>query len=231
MKKLLLSLFVLTAVGCGRYTERYVDLVKEVQPKAVTIEVDTIVSQLAFRNINGEFSIGITTRPATFLGAGVVISSKGHILTCAHLFTHEPILAMRVFEMNSSTIPTTLLFMSKEKDLALLKISSPTPGGYATLSNERIQIGQEVIAVGNPLGLPFSVSHGIISAFRPNFYNGYDFTQDDAAINHGNSGGPLFNLSGELIGINTLKADEGEGLSFAVSPQTIREFLGLFAGL
>lgn len=225
------GLLIILAAGCAP-REHFLKLAAKTQPKAVMVEVDTSAKRMTLSIEDGFFVITVATAPVTYMGAGVFISDNGHILTCAHLFESDyPIRAVRVMEVDGSTVPAKLLYADSKKDLALLKISSPFVYGYATLTREQVQIGQEVLAVGNPHGLPFSVSHGIISAFRLDFDNGYAFTQDDVAINHGNSGGPLFNLRGELIGINTLKDDSGEGLSFAVAPETIREFLRLFRGL
>lgn len=232
MKSLLVGLLIIAGTGCAP-REHFLWLVAETQPKAVMVEVDTVAKRLNITVEDGFLVITVATAPVTYMGAGVFISRNGHILTCAHLFESEyPIRAIRVMEVDGSTVSAILLYADHPKDLALMKIAPPSAYfGYARLTREPIQIGQEVLAVGNPHGLPFSVSHGIVSAFRPDFDNGYAFTQDDVAINHGNSGGPLFNLRGELIGINTLKDDSGEGLSFAVAPQTIRVFLRLFRGL
>lgn len=210
--------------------ERYVALANETLPKAVMIEVDTIMPVVQFTFDGSNLSIHESTVPATIMGAGVFISSKGHILTCGHLFTVGPTNAVRVFEVDGSSVPATVLYVSTSMDLGLLTISSPTVN-YASLTTNPLEIGEEVLAIGNPLGLKFSVSHGIISAFRPDFDQGFTFTQNDAAINHGNSGGPLFNLRGELVGINTLKASDSEGLAFSVAPSTIKAFLSLFTGV
>lgn len=229
MKNLLLTIFTLLSFSACAPREHFVRLAAQTQPKTVMVEVDTIGTRMTLEIRDDKFVITRATVPVTVVGAGVLISPNGHILTCAHLFTVGPNTNIRAMRVDGSTVPATLLYISTGMDLGLLKIEK-TPYGYARLAEDRLEIGQEVLAIGYPMGLPFSVSHGIISAFRRGFDEGYDFTQDDAAVNPGNSGGPLFNLSGDVIGITTLK-NEGEGISFAVSPKTIRKFLNLFRGI
>lgn len=228
MKKWL-TLLLLFA-GCAP-KEQFTKLAAEVQPKAVMIEVDTVMPKIEFKFEGGQLSVDISTKPVTFLGAGVFISDRGHILSCAHLFTHKPINDVRVYMVDGTSVAAKVLYYDEAKDLSLVKIVRTPKTGFAALTKKRLQVGQSVLAVGNPLGLDFSIAHGIISAIRPKLIEGWTFTQDDVATNHGNSGGPLFNMDGELVGINTIKVDDGEGLSFAVSPATIREFLNLFVGL
>jgi len=105
----------------------------------------------------------------------------------------------------------------------LLKIS----GDYNSIElgdSDDIQIGEKVIAIGNPLGLQFSVSEGIVSAINREGTNGIEaYIQTDAALNPGNSGGPLINKQGKVIGINNFKIGGGESLGFALESNYIKE--------
>lgn len=232
MKKILLvaAMSLGLMAGCAP-KEHFLKLASEVQPKAVMIEVDTIMQQMQFTFSDGQLSINVATAPVTIRGAGVFISPEGHILTCAHLFTVGPVNRIRVAEINGSTLPATLVYASTDMDLGLLKVATTT-SHYARLTQDPIRVGQEVLAVGNPLGLQFTVTHGIVSAKNRGLGEDmFAYTQNDAAINPGNSGGPLFNLRGELIGINNLKMVDGEGLAFAVLPEVIDAFLDTFRGI
>lgn len=231
MKKLILAAIGLVLmVGCT-VQEHFLRLTRQVEPKAVMIAVDTVAQRMVFHIEDGDLTIQIETAPVTVYGSGVFISPNYHILTCAHLFTVGPVNGIRVMDITGKIIPAELLYKSVDKDLALVKIASTSFTNYAVLTNDRLEAGQEVLAVGNPLGLPFTVTHGIISATHRDIDMRFLYTQTDAAINPGNSGGPLFNLKGELIGINAMKEIDGEGLSYAIAPETIRKFLRLFHGL
>jgi S1-C subfamily serine protease len=133
-------------------------------------------------------------------------------------------------------MPGKLLYIQKDKDLALLKTfreGSP----YVRLADTRdLRAGQEVFAIGAPLGNAFSVSNGIISALNRDEIR-YNSLQTNAAINPGNSGGPLFNLKGELVGINSFiesplaNAPVFTGLGFSVESGQILEFLASYKSL
>ena len=108
-------------------------------------------------------------------------------------------------------------------DLALLKID----GSYERIrlgNSNNVQAGEKVIAIGNPLGLQFSVSQGIVSAIHREGPNGLEaYIQTDAALNPGNSGGPLINKEGRVIGINNCKVGGSESLGFALESNFIKE--------
>ena len=113
-------------------------------------------------------------------------------------------------------------------DLALLEIPMP-PGvarfSYAPLERqESIEVGQTVFAIGNPLGLERTLSQGVISTTRRSF-DGLTYIQTDAAVNPGNSGGPLFNTRGEVVGITNMGILFGEGLNFAIPVRYVKDFL------
>lgn len=167
-------------------------------------------------------------------GAGVLVSKYGHILTAAHLFENRNT-TVTVIGIDKREHIGHVLAFHRTDDLALLKIDVYTPN-YAPLAYVgSTYIGQEVIAIGHPLGLDYSVSQGIVSRLHEKeLYT--QFTQTDAAINPGNSGGPIFNLNGRVIGIAShmyvvTPFSGSSGMNMAVSVDAIHQFLFQFKGL
>lgn len=221
----------------GPRSEPLVGLAAESIPKTVMISViaDVVQRELVI-NKKGEFEVKETTVTAQLLGSGVFISPNGHVLTCAHLFNHGVVRSVTVKTYGEWEYPTEILYTDNVRDLALVKINDITPR-YARLADPRkLRVGQEVIAVGNPLGLEFSVTHGILSALNRDLSDMRNVTQSDAFINPGNSGGPLFNMDGELVGINSFMIPPVDaaiftGCGFSVNPGQIIEFLVRFTGI
>lgn len=167
-------------------------------------------------------------------GSGVLISPYGHILTCAHLFdSKKQLIEVRLFQDPENPVVAELIIMDVYKDLALIKIARRTP--YAHMGRwQSVKAGQDVIAVGSPRGLAWSVSKGVVSSVHRHLDGPTSLTQVDAAVNPGNSGGPLFNMDGELIGINVaiISPVPGfTGIAFSVGVEEIRRFLFRFKGL
>lgn len=226
MRKLLtLGLFLL---GACAYFPKYVSLVRSTIPKSVMVEVPTTVTQITLTVENKKLVIRTSTVTIPIEGSGVFVSPVGHILTCAHMVSVGEAQSIVVTTSRGLKIPAILLYKDDRRDLALLKVEGTYP--YATIA-DRVQLGEEVLAIGNPLGNDFTVTHGIVSHLDRDIGEGFLFMQTDAGIHHGNSGGPLFNVRGEVVGINArLFADE-PGLGCAISIATIREFLRLFQGM
>lgn len=156
---------------------------------------------------------------AGFQGTGFIIEESGYVVTNAHVLADESgALAdsIQVITFEQGKKNAVFIGFNGEFDIALLKIS----GEYDSLkfgNSDNVQIGEKVIAIGNPLGLQFSVSEGIVSALRREGINGINaYIQTDAALNPGNSGGPLINNQGKVIGINNFKIGSGENLGFAL---------------
>ena len=197
--------------------------VEKVGPAVVTV-VGTIPGQTTFfgRTADGQSS-----------GSGVVISSDGYIVTNNHVVENANDLS--VILSDGTELPAQLISTDIFADLAVLKVDGPMPA-VATIGNsDNLKSGESVIAIGSPLGeFRNTVTVGVISATGRmlDTGNGYfmeDLLQTDAAINQGNSGGPLVNLNGELVGINTLIVRGGngssavaEGLGFAIPSNTVR---------
>ena len=162
-------------------------------------------------------------------GSGVIISPDGEILTNHHVI--EGIRGgdtnLEVKTSDGRSFKATVLGRDKELDIALVKIEA-THLPYAKLGNsDAMRIGDWVVAIGNPLGLDHTVTQGIISA-KGRQLSGpglESFLQTDAAINRGNSGGPLLNLKGEVIGINTAIRPDGQNIGFAVPVNMINHIL------
>ena len=138
------------------------------------------------------------------LGSGFVISADGYIITNNHVIENADEIDINFAD--GRVLKAELVGRDRDTDLAVLKVQSPTPLPHVDLADsDKAEVGDWVIAIGNPFGFGGSVSAGIISARNRDLNAGRsdDFIQTDAAINRGNSGGPLFNLGGEVVGVNT----------------------------
>ena len=179
-----------------------------------------------FSGIAGDVIKSVVTikTSAGFQGTGFIVGDNGYVVTNAHVLADSNgalAKSIQVITYDQGTKDAQFLGYNGTLDIALLKI----PGSYNAVSfgnSENVEIGQKVIAIGNPLGLQFSVSEGIISAVHRTGTNGLDYyIQTDTALNPGNSGGPLINTQGEVIGINNFKISSGENLGFALESNYI----------
>jgi serine protease Do len=138
------------------------------------------------------------------LGSGFVVDPSGYIVTNNHVIDGAE--EIRVVFHDNQTLTATLVGKDQRTDLALLKVEPKTPLAAVKFGDsDKARVGDWVVAIGNPFGLGGTVTQGIVSARQRDINAGPydDFIQTDASINRGNSGGPLFNLSGEVIGVNT----------------------------
>ncbi|WP_243372164.1 DegQ family serine endoprotease [Geotalea sp. SG265] len=156
------------------------------------------------------------------LGSGSIINKDGLILTTNHVVDNAEEIKVKLSD--GREFKAKVIGRDAKTDLALIKIASPFENlpVISLGDSDKMRVGDWVIAVGNPFGLEETVTHGIISGTARVIGSGpYDnFLQTDAPINPGNSGGPLVNLTGEIIGINTIIVSGGQGLGFAV-PSTL----------
>lgn len=163
-------------------------------------------------------------------GSGIIISSDGEVLTNNHVIEGYQGASgkseVEVILTNGKKYKGKVLGRDKELDIALIKIEA-TNLPYAKLGDsDALRIGQWVVAIGNPLGLDHTVTQGIISAKGRKLDGGIgSFLQTDAAINRGNSGGPLLNLKGEVIGINTAIINQAQNIGFAVPIASVTQIL------
>jgi serine protease Do len=163
----------------------------------------------------------VTVKTDVAQGTGFIIDKDGYVVTNAHVLSGGK--TVEAIDYQQNTIPAQFIGYDANLDIALLKI--PVTNDRLKLANsDDVQIGEKVIAIGNPLGLQFSVSQGIVSAVNREGSNGLDaYIQTDAALNPGNSGGPLINTDGEVIGINNFKIGGSENLGFALESNYIKE--------
>jgi serine protease Do len=161
------------------------------------------------------------------LGSGFVISQDGFILTNNHVIEKATEIKIRLH--SGKEYDARIVGADLQTDLALIKAKpdSDFPGPARMGDSGAVQVGDWVMAVGNPFGLGHTVRVGIISAkgciIGAGPYD--DFLQTDAAINPGNSGGPLFNMKGEVVGINTAIVAQGENIGFATPIKMVKELL------
>ena len=211
-----LSLALIFCLYSSTYGQDLSDLFAKLDTSVVTIKV----TEYKIANQQLQASDG--------LGSGVVISTDGMILTAAHVveFANEVVVKFA----NETTYPADVLAVASAADVALLKLRIVPKGLRPAIlgDSDTSKIGEQIVVIGAPLGLEHSLSVGHISRkMKKNILsNGEmaEFIQTDAAINQGNSGGPMFNLKGELIGIVSFilsKSGGFEGLGFAVDVNTI----------
>ncbi len=197
--------------------------VEKVGPAVVTV-IGRIPGQQTFFGRTSDSQVS---------GSGVIISTDGYVLTNNHVV--EDTVEIAIVLADGSELPARIVSTDLYADLAVLKTDSPVPAVAALGNSDTLKPGESVIAIGSPLGdFKNSVTVGVISATGRSLDTGSgyvmeDLIQTDAAINQGNSGGPLVNLAGEVVGINTLVVrGEGygsaiaEGLGFAIPSNTAR---------
>lgn len=165
-------------------------------------------------------------RRSSSLGSGFVIDEKGIIITNNHVIDGAD--EIEVIFNDGTRLKAELIGKDKEVDIAVLRVKSDKPlKAVKFADSDKIRVGEPVMAIGNPLGLGGTVTGGIVSAKNRNIQSGpFDnYIQTDAAINRGNSGGPLFNMDGDVIGINTAIFSQGPGggnigIAFSVPANT-----------
>jgi putative serine protease PepD len=163
-------------------------------------------------------------------GSGFVYDTSGHVITNQHVVAGAT--SVRVTFWNGATYSARVVGTDPSTDLAVLDVNAPSSVLYPlTLGNSnKVQVGDNVVAIGAPFGLAETVTAGIVSALHrqitsPNNFSIDDSIQTDAAINHGNSGGPLINSQGDVIGVNAqIESDSGgnDGVGFAIPSDTVK---------
>ncbi len=164
------------------------------------------------------------------LGSGFIISHDGYIVTNNHVVEGADEIKVKLMEngKHEKAYVAELIGTDSETDLALLKIKPRRPLPSLSFGDsDRLQVGEWVMAIGNPFGLDHTVTAGIISAKGRVIGAGpYDnFLQTDASINPGNSGGPLLNLRGKVVGINTAIVASGQGIGFAIPSSMAKDII------
>lgn len=172
--------------------------------------------------LNGRAPLNLSTHS---VGSGVIINKDGHVLTNAHVIESASVIEV-LLAKSKQKLTAKVLGTDIKTDLALLKIVGNV--GLKPLElgdSDSLRVGDPVIAIGNPFGYSHTVTSGIISAKGRVIGNGpYDnFLQTDASIHPGNSGGPLLDINGRVIGINTAVSEEGNGIGFAIPINIARQ--------
>jgi len=181
------------------------------------------------RGQNGQQGRGprVPRRRSRGQGSGFVISADGYVVTNNHVIANADKITVS-FDQKEK-LPAKLIGTDPRTDLALLKIEAKRTFPFVKFADKKSREGDWVVAVGNPFGLGGTVTAGIVSALSRDIGSGpYDFIQIDAAVNRGNSGGPTFNLKGEVIGVNTAiysPSGGNVGIAFAVPARTAVEVI------
>ena len=208
----------------------YTRLVQSVVPSVVSITSSRTVTQLAPLTIEDLLTGRQRTQRAksTSLGSGVIVSKEGHILTNHHVIAGMT--EVRVQLTDGRNLAAALIGSDPATDIAVLRIDAPGIEPLPLGDSDVLRVGQQVFAVGNPYGLDESVTRGIVSAKgrQMSSDSAIEHIQHDAAVNQGNSGGPLLNVRGEIIGINSQifsRTGGWQGISFAIPSNTARRVL------
>lgn len=241
---LILALIVAQPAAAQERPATFADLAEQISPSVVNITTTTTVAGRTgpqgvvpegspfedfFNNLNPEGRDA--PRRSSALGSGFVISADGYIVTNNHVIEGADEIEIEFFPgegQPSELLPAELVGTDPNTDIAVLKVEYDSPLEFVTFGDSDAvgaRVGDWVLAMGNPLGQGFSVSAGIVSARNRALSGTYDdYIQTDAAINRGNSGGPLFNMDGEVIGVNTaiLSPNGGSiGIGFAMSSAVV----------
>jgi len=237
-------LTILVFFATANYTfskmpESFADLAEMVSPAVVNITTSTTIKEVPrdqapiipkgspFEDLFKDFlerDKGKRPRNSLALGSGFVVSADGYIVTNNHVIDKADEIEIEFYGGNR--LKANVVGRDPKTDIALLKVDGNLDLPFVSFGDsDSGRVGDWVMAVGNPLGQGFSVSVGIISARQRELSGVYDdFIQTDAAINRGNSGGPLFNASGEVIGVNTaiLSPTGGSiGIGFSMSSNVV----------
>src|SRR5439155_25814880 len=200
------------------------------------------VGEIYKRTQTGVVEITVTSTQATPFGggqaqqaqgSGFVFDSQGHVITNQHVVDGATSISVRF--SNGQSYKATLIGGDASTDLAVIKVDAPASLLHPlTLGDSsKVAVGDGVVAIGSPFGLENTVTSGIVSALHrqmtsPNNFSIDDSIQTDAAINHGNSGGPLLNAQGRVIGVNAqIESDSGgnDGVGFAIPSNTIKSIV------
>jgi serine protease Do len=213
----------------------WVDLAKAAKPAVVNVSTTQRaqargpLSDEFFRRFFEQGPRDGTPRGRQSLGSGVIASSEGYIVTNFHVVRGADAIVVRLADQ--SEFPAKLVGSDAKSDLALLKIDARGLPAMPFGDSDRLEVGEPVMAIGNPFGLDQTVTTGIVSAKERFIGSGPydDFIQTDASVNPGNSGGALVDTRGALVGINTAifsQTGGSVGIGFAIPVNIAKEVLG-----
>ncbi len=227
MKKAVVFLcfsFVFILSGCvfNANVDTYDENV-DMTPRLIEIGEQTPITEVIASVKGAVVGVMAVTGDGYSIGSGVAVSDGGYVLTNHHVIENAK--SITIYLADQTTVGAKLLYSDSAMDIAVLKSEKNLP--YLVCTTKELSVGEDVIAIGTPLSLDFknTVTKGIVSALNRTVgisslggYTTYmqNLIQHDASINPGNSGGPLLTTNGEVVGINTLKASDAEGIGFAI---------------
>ncbi|WP_294611940.1 Do family serine endopeptidase [uncultured Roseovarius sp.] len=237
----MVALLLAQAIAAQARPDSFADLAEKISPAVVNITTSTMVAQgtgpgpivpegspfedffRQFRERQGEGEQ--RPRRSSALGSGFVISEDGYVVTNNHVIESADEIIIEFF--SGEELAAEVIGTDPKTDIALLKVKADKPLPFVSFGDsDTARVGEWVLAMGNPLGQGFSLSAGIVSARNRALSGTYDdYIQTDAAINRGNSGGPLFNLDGEVVGVNTaiLSPTGGSiGIGFSMASNVVK---------
>ncbi|MDC0456319.1 DegQ family serine endoprotease [Alphaproteobacteria bacterium] len=235
-------LFVFLTIGMAHSKdapESFADLAEKLSPSVVNISTTTIIEQKSrempsfppgspFEDFFKQFEKpGGKKRKAQSLGSGFIIDKTGYIITNNHVIDNAEKIMVILYD--DTSFEATVVGKDPKTDVALLKIN-PKNTKLTEVNfgdSDKLRVGDWVMAIGNPFGFGGTVTAGIVSARGRNLSGSYDdYIQTDASINRGNSGGPLFDMKGNVVGINTAifsQSGGSVGIGFAVSSNLAKQ--------
>ncbi len=222
----------------------FVEVAKREKPAVVSITIErTLEGVTMFRGFDEDFFKGTPFEDffkefeaprqkreykpkARGSGSGVIIDERGYVLTNNHVISGADKIMVKLSDARE--LKAKVIGTDPKTDLALVKVEAKNLPVATLGDSDRLEVGEWVIAIGNPFGLEHTVTVGVVSAKgRSGLGTGTyeDFIQTDASINPGNSGGPLVNINGEVIGINTMIIGMGTGIGFAIPINTAKNII------
>ena len=211
----------------------FVAVAKKVRPSVVNVFTAQIVRESPLHGFPGFgelFGLPQRDRIQRSLGSGFVLDAQGYVLTNYHVVRGADQILIQLED--GKEVPATTVGAEPAIDVALLHVNEPDLSPVTLGDSDSLEVGEWVVAIGNPFGLSHTVTSGIVSAKGRDYRDigvrqgGYqNFIQTDASINPGNSGGPLVNVTGEVVGVNTAIAAAAQGIGFAVPINMVKVVL------
>ena len=231
--------FTVSIANSSSVPESFADLAEKLSPSVVNISTTTVIEQKSrempsfppgspFEDFFKQFEKpGGKKRKAQSLGSGFIIDKSGYIITNNHVIDNAEKIMVILYD--DTSFEATVVGKDPKTDVALLKINPKKTKLTAVKfgDSNKLRVGDWVMAIGNPFGFGGTVTAGIVSARGRNLSGSYDdYIQTDASINRGNSGGPLFDMNGNVVGINTAifsQSGGSVGIGFAVSSNLAKQ--------
>lgn len=215
------------------YQENFIDLSKLITQQAKSFEQEIKLLQSTREDfsdvVKESVKAVVTVSTGSSVASGFFVHPSGYLLTNYHVIKDNDG-EMQVVTHDRKTYSARLVGKDENKDLALLKVDGIFP--FLELADsEELEVGNKVIAIGNPLGLSFTVTEGIVSGLNREGPNNLpEYVQTDVSLNPGNSGGPLIDINGKVVGINNFKIGGAESLGFSLESNAMKKSVNEMAG-